>query len=334
MARVSRRGCRGLRPRALIDYHRDMRLALVVGIALAACGGSEPAPVKPTARPAPPTQTACVKSPDESAAITHAGGDKKQVHYCVGTAIDQCFALELATGKLTRLPDQPESQTPAIQAPAHLETTDPELKVCGTTGCKTLTPQVWPGAAPLRAATNGSVAAVMLGDAAAGKGYIEVYDVMKMTKLASFKYARGEFKCGEIGMVGDTIYVGTSMCASPSGRAALYTAKGKKIANVGGKTDFGMFGNAYTQVEDTVWAFLEENGNRIALQDVVKGKVVKLIDVSELFSAKMGNPGESAIVRLDGGRIAVIAGTPANGSVAIVDVTSGVVKIVRAPLCS
>lgn len=314
-----------------------MRLALVAGLVLAACG-NEPAPVSPSAVRSPAlTKPVCVKPPDEPAAIAHAGGDKKQVHYCVGTAIDQCFTLELATGKLTRLPAQPEDQTPAIQVPARLEITNPELKVCGTTGCKTLTPQVWPGAAPLRAATNGTVAAVMLGDSAAGKGYIEVYDVMKMTKLARFGYARGEFTCGEIGMVGDTIYVGTSMCASPSGRGALYTAKGTKIANVGGTNDFGMFGNAYTQVADTVWAFLEENGNRIALQDVATGKVVKLIDVSELFStasAKIGNPGEAAIVRLDGGRIAVIAGTPANGSVAIVDVTSGAVKIVRAPLCS
>jgi hypothetical protein len=316
-----------------------MRLALLVGIALAACGADPPAPVKPISISAPPPvpPKACVKPPDELAAITHAGGDKTQVHFCVGTAIDQCFTLELATGKLTRLADQPKAQTPAIQAPAHLETTNPELKVCGGTGCKTLTPQVWPGAAPLRAATNGAVAVVMLGDGEAGKGYVEVYDVMKPKKLASFRYARGDFKCGEIGMLGDTIYVGTSMCANPSGRAALYTTKGKKIANVGGKGDFGMFGNAYTQVEDTVWAFLEENGNRIALQDVVKGKVVRLVDVSELFStasAKMGNPGESAIVRLDGGHIAVIAGTPANGSIAIVDVTSGAVKIVRAPLCS
>ena len=159
--------------------------------------------------------------------------------------------------------------------------------------------------------------------------------MLKAKKLASFKYARGEFRCGEIGMVGDTIYVGASMCATPSGRAALYTIKGKKIANVGGKPDFGTHGNAYTQVEDTIWAFLEENGNRVALQDVVKGKVVKLVKLDELFaSSKMGNPGESAIVRLDGGRIAVIAGTPANASVAIVDVTSGAVRIVRAPLCT
>jgi hypothetical protein len=311
-----------------------------IGLVLAACGSSTPASVSPIAikaPPPPPPAAACVKSPDEPAAITHAGGDKTSVQYCVGTAIDQCFTLELATGKLTRLSEQPIAQTPAIQAPAHLETTNPELKVCSATGCKTLTPQVWPGAAPLRAATNGSVAAVMLGDAEAGKGYVEVYDVLRAKKLATFKYARGDFKCGELGMVGDTIYVGISMCTTPSGRAVLYTTKGKKIANVGGKSDFGMFGNAYTQVEDTVWAFLEENGNRIALQDVVKGKVIKLVDVSELFStasAKMGNPGESAIVRLDGAHIAVIAGTPANGSVAIIDVTSGTVKIVRAPLCS
>ncbi|HEX5060434.1 MAG TPA: hypothetical protein VFV99_13795 [Kofleriaceae bacterium] len=311
-----------------------MRCALL--LVLAACAREAPEPVGPIGIKVPPgtPKRLCVKQPDEAAAISHASGDKHIVQYCVGTAIDQCFSLELISGGLRRLSEQPAAQSPAIQAAAHVETTNPELKVCGTNGCKTLTPQVWPGAAPLHAATNGTVAAVMLGDAEAGKGYIEVYDVMKAKKLASFKYARGDFKCGEIGMLGDTIYVGTSMCANPSGRAALYTAKGKKIANVGGKPDFGMFGNAYTQVEDTVWAFLEENGNRIALQDVVKGKVKKTIDVSALFESKMGNPGESAIVRLDGGRLAVIAGTPANGSVAVVDVTSGEVTIVRAPLCT
>lgn len=313
-----------------------MRMAWVVAFTLAACGrGSGPVAIHaPSAAPAKP---ACVKPPEELSPITHASGDAKRVRFCVGTNVDQCFEIELATGALTRLAEQPKAQTPAIQAPAHLEITNPELKVCTGNGCKTLTPQVWPGAAPLHAATNGAVAAVMLGDAEAGKGTVEVYDVMKMKKLASFRYASGDFKCGEIGMVGDTIYVGTNMCTSPSGRAALYSTKGGKIASVGGQPDFGTYGNAYTQVEDTVWAFLGENGNRIALQDVVSGKVVKMIDTSALFaigSAKMGNPGESAIVRLDGGRIAVIAGTPANGSIAIVDVTTGDVKIVRAPLCS
>jgi hypothetical protein len=128
--------------------------------------------------------------------------------------------------------------------------------------------------------------------------------------------------------------VAANVCANPSGRGALYTAKGKKIANVGGKADFGTYGGAYTQLDEKTWAFLEENGNIIAVQDVVKGKVLKTIDVTQLFdNVKMGNPGESAIVRLGSGKVAVIGGTPANGSVAIVDATSGEVKVVKAPLC-
>lgn len=310
-----------------------MRLGVLVVFALVpACGGAPPA--KPANHKPPPK--ACIKQPDEAAPIAHANGRKNRVEFCVGTAVDQCFSLELVSEHLERLAGQPTAQTPAIQAPAHLEITNPELKVCAATGCKTLTPLVWPGAAPLHAATNGAVVAVMLGEAEAGKGYVEVHDVMKAKKLTSFRFARGDFKCGEIGMLGDTIYVGTSTCVSPSGRATLYSAQGTKIANVGGASDFGMYGNAYTQVEDTVWAFLEENGNTIALQDVVKGKVVKVLGVGDLFeagSASMGNPGESAIVRLDGSRLAVIAGAPASGSVAIIDVASGAVRIVRAPIC-
>ena len=76
-----------------------------------------------------------------------------------------------------------------------------------------------------------------------------------------------------------------------------------------------------------------------ALQDVAKGKVLKTIDVSALFeaeagNAKLGNPGESAIVRLGTGKVAVIGGPPATGSVAIVDLASGTVKVVHAPMCN
>lgn len=308
-----------------------MRLGVLVVFALAACGGAPPPTPVAEHKPLPPV---CIKRPDEAAAITHANGAKNKVQFCVGTAVDQCFTLELVSERLTRLSGQPTAQTPAIQAPAHLELTNPELKVCSGTGCKTLTPVIWPGAAPLHAATNGAVVAVMLGNAETGHGYIDVYDVQKAKKLTTFRYARGEFKCGEIGMLGDTIYVGASTCASPSGRGVLYTTKGRKIADVGGRPDVGMYGNAYTQVEDTVWAFLVENGNQIIFQDVVTGKVTKTIDIGDVFgAAKMGNPGESEIVRLDGTRIAVIAGAPANGSVAVVDVPSSIVRLVRVPLC-
>ena len=70
----------------------------------------------------------------------------------------------------------------------------------------------------------------------------------------------------------------------------------------------------------------------------MKNKVVKAIDIGALFAnasdAKMGNPGESAIVRLGNGKVAVVGGTPANGTVAIVDLTTGEVKIVAAAMCN
>jgi hypothetical protein len=198
---------------------------------------------------------------------------------------------------------------------------------------------MWPGAAPLHAATNGAFAVVLLGDAARGNGYADVWDVAKAKKVATFKYARGDFRCGEVAMLGDTIYIDASACEGPAGRGTLFSVKGRKIANVGGK-EFGTFGNVFSQIDATTWAFLEENGNKVAVENVATGKLLKTIDVTELWrpddtAAKdaFGNPGESALVRLGSGKLAVVGGTPSNGSIAVLDVGTGEVKIVRAPLC-
>ncbi len=321
----------------------------------AACGGSSkpsPEPPKVVAKePKPAPKPACIQPPEGEAAITHATANGDKVQYCIGTVVDQCFALDLASGALTHLDAPP----PAAKEPNRIETTNPDLKVCTGDSCKSLTPQVWPGAAPLHAATNGNVVVVLLGDAEHGQGYAEVWDVAKAKKEATIRYAHGDWKCGEVQMLGDTVYIGANTCTQPSGRAALYTTKGRKIANVGPR-DFGTYGNAVVQVEGTTWAFLGENGAHIALQDAVKGKVLKVIDVGELWrkpgaaapapakdakkpAAKdappeaFGNPGESALVQLAPGKLAVIAGSPMNGSVATIDVKSGEVKVVHAPMC-
>jgi len=252
--------------------------------------------------------------------------------YCVAT---QCFALELGSGKLTRLYDVPPAPTPL----AHVVPTSPGFKVCTGTECKVLTSEVMPGTSPLHATTNeaGTIAVVLLGDAQAGKGYAEVWDVPGDKKLSSFKYARGEFRCGDVSMVGDTVYVAASTCDSPGARGALYTTKGVKIANVGG-ADFGAYGNAVARIDDTTWAFLEENAGQIAIQDVVKGKIKKVIDTAALWSSDgnkeaLGNPGESALISLGGGKLAIVAGAPANGSVGVVDIATGKVNVTRAPMC-
>jgi hypothetical protein len=287
----------------------------------------------PKSAPAP----ACIKPPETEATVTRASGDAAHVAFCIGATTDECFGLDLAGGKLVRLAEAPVTD----HSGAHVEMINPELKVCTGADCKTMTAKVLPGVAALHATTNadGSIAVVLLGDATAGKGYAEVWDVVNGKRTATFKYARGDFKCGEVRMAGDSIYLNASTCGTPAARAALYSLKGKKIANVGGR-DFGTFGSALVHIEGTTWGFLEENGNQLAVQDVAKGKVIKTIDVTHLWTpdgqkAKdaMGNPGESALVALGNGKVAVIAGAPSTGKVAIVDVATGDVQLTTAPLC-
>ena len=122
----------------------------------------------------------------------------------------------------------------------------------------------------------------MLGDADKGKGYVDVFDVTKSKKLASFKFARGDFKCGDVALLGDTIYVMTYMCANPSGRGALYTTKGRRRSRTSGQRHFGTYGGAFTQVEGRVGVPRGERQPGRA-PDVVKGKVAKTIDVTTLF---------------------------------------------------
>ena len=324
-----------------------MRRVLFVFGLVAACGGEPlPPPVvvhapAPPPAPPPPPPPPCITVPDEDAAITHATVTGASVTYCIGASPERCFSLELGTAALAKLPGAPPAPEP-VASTAHVETTNPELKVCTPSACKTLTPKIMPGTTPLHAATNdaGTFAAVLLGDAEAGRGYAEIWDVAAGKRMAVIRYARGNYKCGDVGFLGDTVLITARTCAGPAARGALYTLKGKKLANVG-NADFGLYGDAYVHVSGPLWAFLEENGHRIAVQDVVKGKVTKTIDTSALWQREdtpgadaMGSPGESALVALADGQLAVVAGSPANGSVAAVDLASGAVTVTRAPLCT
>jgi hypothetical protein len=97
-----------------------------------------------------------------------------------------------------------------------------------------------------------------------------------------------------------------------------------------------MYGNAFAHVEGPKWAFLEENGGQLAIQDVAKGKVKRLVDLGALWRSagvELGNPGESTVVRIADNQLAVIAGAPAAGSVALVDAVTGEVRVLAAPRC-
>ena len=127
--------------------------------------------------------------------ITRATGDSDGVAFCVGATTQECFALALGSGKLERLAEPPV----AIRGGAHVEMINPELKVCTGADCKTMTTKILPGMAAMHATTNvaGTIAVVLLGDAEAGKGYAEVWDVTTGKRTATFKYEIGRASCRE-----------------------------------------------------------------------------------------------------------------------------------------
>jgi hypothetical protein len=202
------RGCRAL-------------VFVVSTFVIAACGGKAKSPPPPIvhAEPPPPPPPVCVKAGADQSAIGSAAADADRAHFCVsdGTDTNQCFTMSLADGKLEKLAAPGPAQPPSLaDTHARVETTATEVKVCTSeTECKTIKPGVPKNADnPLDARANaaGTIAVVMLGDGEKGKGIAEVWDVAKNKKLASIRYAKGDFKCGHGRVLGDTVYVSADVC--------------------------------------------------------------------------------------------------------------------------
>jgi hypothetical protein len=306
--------------------------SVLFALALAAC--RPPAATGPIDSPPPPPgaiEFACIP-PAAGTRVTNAVADGTRIRYCIGDS-DQCFVID---------PDSTDVRSfariakpaPAPQG-AYTETTPPRIEVCNSVDCTSLTNLVLPKVADIRAATSpdGAFAAFLFGGTAAN-GYVELWDVTTSKKISTVRYARGGFQCGDIAMLGQTLLVKASVCGSPAQvRGALFNVAGKKLADVGGK-DFVIGPSA--QIDDTTWAFLEDTGRSVAIQDVARGTLKKLVDTSGVFligAANQGGSGESALVQLGDGRLAVIAGSPAVGSVATVDPKTFVVELRQAPLC-
>lgn len=322
-------------------------------LTLSACGKKkppEPPPPPPPVvekKPPPPPPPVCIP-PMEPAMITMATGDAGMAQFCAGDGGDTkaCFSVDLERKKYEKLDASPIAQPETRAAGAGFTSTATEAKVCPAgpeASCVTLKAKVPRGQdGPLVGATNaaGTAAVLLFGNAEAGKGYAEVWDVAKNKKTATIKYAKGDHKCGTAQVLGDVVYVNVDVCAGPAAKGALYSLKGKKLADVGGK-DFGTYGARAVQVDETRWAFLEEGAGAIAVQDVKSGKVDKILDLLPLWGGggagaaerAGGNPGESALIRGGDGKLLVITGSPAPGNVGVVDVASGEIAVISALAC-
>jgi hypothetical protein len=318
----------------------EMKVGLV--LVVAACGSAprqRPVPPPPPPPPviidgSPHASLTCVTPPEDGTPITRATGDSNGVRFCLGTTDDQCFALRLEGLVLDHAPPPP----PVASDVPRAVVTAGKVEICLEGYCR---PLPIPGEVTRAAVeASGDHAVVLLGDGKTRHGHAEIWEVARGRRVASFAYGHGDYQCGDVAVLGATVYINAAVCGVPSARGALYTLAGKPLGDVGGK-EFGTYGGEAVELEGALWAFLEESGNRIVVEDVAKAKVTRRLDVSALWRSgdgkgkgpAIGSPGESALVRLDAGKLAVIAGSPNLGGLALVDVGGGPPKIVEVPRC-
>ena len=333
--------------------------ASTLAASLSACGGTTkptavvkeatPAVMKPERKPKkkkviPPL---CVVQ-GEQAVIGMSNVEDELVSFCVsdGRGDPQCYSVDLASKKYEKLGRPPLPQRASLAPPvARLQSTAKEVRVCAgeeAKGCKVLKPRIKKPENPIEASINtqGTIVAMLTGDAEAGKGIAEVWSVAKKKKTAKIAYAKGEYRCGSAWVLDELVYVSASNCMSPAAHGALYSAKGKKVADIGGSKDFGTYGAPPVQLGDHRWAFLSETGGVIAIHDTKTGKLEKTIDLLALWSgageaadATGGNPGESALLRGADGKLLVVSGSPHAGNIGVVDLESGNVDVIMSNPC-
>jgi len=226
------------------------------------------------------------------AMVGMATADETSASFCVsdGEEANECFHVDLEASKFEKLDAQPKPQALTLaESEARIETTPTEIKVCKGEDCKVVKPKVPKNAEnPIDARVNAAGTMALVFPSA---GLAEVWSVDKGKKLTAVKYAKGEYKCGTGQILDELLYISVSNCSGPAAKGYLYSSKGKKLADVGGK-DFGTYNTLPIQVDENTWAFLEESGTQVALHDGKTGKLIKAIDVSGLWQGGAAEPAE------------------------------------------
>lgn len=280
---------------------------------------------------APPVELACIP-PAAGTKITDAVPEGRRIRYCIGDS-DACFTID---------PDNPDvrsfariARTVPVSIAARAEATPPKIEICNAADCTSLTSLVLPKLSEMRAAStpDGAFAAFLFAGTTL-KGYVEVWDVLQARKVATVRYpVRATEPCADIEMLGDTLMVKTGACNAAPTRGTLFTLAGRRIADAGGK-DFTL--GSEVQLDGTMWAFLDATATKLVVQEVARGAVGRAVDTSGVFligGGKSGSASDAAIVKLGDGRLALVVGPPALGSVATIDPANGTVELRQAPVC-
>jgi len=264
----------------------------------------------------------CVQAIDEAPVnVALAGGT---LTYCWDNGkTTRCYATDLAAGTTTSAPapagnDLPR-RVPTTKGP-RLEVGADRVKVCRIDGsdCTTFQPkdEVDEGLG-ISASVNDTATVVAIANAF----YVETFNVATGKRLARFRAGPKPWMCNHAEMVGDAVLVHHAECGAEHGRSWLATAKGKKLAAVGGAKPIDA-GDAVF-VGATEWAFVSARGDVVVIQDVKTGKVAKRIAIG------IAKDGTFPVLVGGAKQLALISGGTRAGDIAVIDPATA--KVTRYP---
>ncbi|MCA9515434.1 MAG: hypothetical protein KC635_10855 [Myxococcales bacterium] len=271
----------------------------------------------------------------------------------------RCFRFDLATSALAARP------VPKVAEPADAQDAPPTVDgegwrydrgaqavfLCSAPGeCKKKLDLGSKKLAPLEYGTadtsaSGKLVLVNAAERDAGENvWVIVFDRATGKRVAKKKVSFDSYICGGARFVGETVLVGLDVCAGPGGAAWLAKPTTlAKLAELGGKDDaFNTYAPLGVPIGDGLWAFRSSGLGSVVVQDVTTGKVVRKVDLSELFPlipdydppARDLPPDGGFFGQLPSGELVAVPDGTGFGHVAVLDAkATRVVRRLEIPVC-
>lgn len=336
-----------------------------------AAAAPEPGEVTPAETVAPaeaaPAAAPCVAK-EEATALERLTLTGTVVGFCIpdphgGELALSCFDFDLATDALTKKAPPAAPKPAPVDAPPEtlfsgphwkLDRTANKLDICPSPdACKALDldGKVVHEDATASESADGKYLVTLLAikqEGNPGAPWVYVYDLASGKRVAKKQVGDDSYTCGTATFIGNTVLVALNVCAGPGGAAWLAKPTNlAKIADLGPK-DYGQFDPQFVPLEGDQFAFLEQGARSVMVQNVATGKVVRRLDLSNLFPTPEGyeapdippyggtiDPiGPSAAGAVGNGRILVTLSDAGFGKLVVIDATAEhIVKVHELPRC-
>ncbi len=269
------------------------------------------------------------------------GSSEAAISFCLGSeerAQYGCYALELATGTYKKLPkvNPPKVDAKASTKGAHvIEALDRAVRVCPSAGggdCVTIELGAYRrGAAiPADVSPDGKKLVVVRDLGGSSQNHtVDIYDLASKARDKRTGIEGRGTLVGPVAWLGKRVMIVSCVEAGPGCTALLWDPETQKSTSASGNV-FGVDRPAHP-VAPPVWGFVSGTGSEIGLVDVDTG--AKKPSVALPLASDVQNG--VAVIPRSPGQIAIVAGAPQAGAVAIVDLAPSpkLVKKYAMPAC-